>query len=248
MILHPIFLKTRKKVRLLVGDHGTRDIEKIEGWYGSDPSPDDLLYLRNTLLDSLTRKLKEENAEAWFIPRFLGATGVFVAVFFVLTYAIRDPIPFIDEFLIALVSAILVFWSWSRSGLESLQFKFQLTEFTQIINQAMFYPSEEVRRMEVILEQAESMAPQDLFASLEEQATKSVQVSNPFTTLLDQECDQLKKTWARICARHRSSSQARKAAVVDDLIAEGKDLHLLYLYFRVRSADAGFLPSNAGVP
>lgn len=231
-----------------MGHQETKNLEKIEGWYGSAPSADDLVFIRNTLLETLTKRLKEENAETWFIPRFLGATAIFVLVFFVLSYAIRDPLPFVDEALIALATAVLVFWSWSRAGLESLQFKFQLSEIEQKVSQAMFYCSNEVQRMEAILDHAETLSPLELFASLEEESNKPPMDSSLMTLILQQECHELKKLWNRFYPKLRASSPAKRAALIENMMGEGKDLPLLYLFFKVRSASAGSLPSGVEVP
>lgn len=248
MTLRPLLLKTAQRTRLLIPDEGIAGLERIEGLYGREPSLGDVTFLRQRLLDHLTRSLRAENAEAWFLPRFLGATGVFVGVFFVLSFAIRDPLPFVDEALIALLTAGLVFWSWSRAGLESLEFKHRLSRINRIVSEAAFFPSPQVQRMESLLEEVEGRGFRELFDAVEGVWTLPPQGGHPLVDLLERNCRREWRRWERSYPLLKHKTDAQKAAWVESVLQEGLDLPLLYLTLRVRSEAAAFLPSSAAAP
>jgi len=249
MIFTPLLLKTKKSLRIIVGHQNPQNIERIEGWYGSDPETSELGSIRQKLTEFLTQKLKEQNAESWFIPRFLGAALVFVLVFFVLSFGIRDPLPYVDEVLIALLASFLVFWSWSRAGLKSLEFKYQLSQMNDLINQATFHPLKMLKDMEVILGFAENLSPSALWEELESASTNHPQHHlDPILEIIIQEGQGSLKKWENARKKFKNKTLAQKAALLENWMAEGHDVPFLLLVLKVNSVRSEFLPSISEAP
>lgn len=82
---------------------------EIIGVYGKEPRVESLTLLRNDLYRLIEQAVRDWTAERKFIPRFLISTGFFLVVYFVMSVVVRDPIPMIDEILIGLVGAVLLY-------------------------------------------------------------------------------------------------------------------------------------------
>ncbi|WP_053335649.1 hypothetical protein [Salinispira pacifica] len=148
------------------------DDAAIEGRYGSDPEVEAMALVRNTLYGEVDREVREWMAEHRFIPRFLLSLGVFFVVFFMLSFAIRDMIPLVDELLVASAAAVTTYLVMDRKGQLSkpaLERKILLKKKVDRIN---FSQSVHLVKLERIFQQisgaGESGAaiPEDLFGQL----------------------------------------------------------------------------------
>lgn len=176
---------------------------------------------------------------------------MFVLVFFVLSYGIRDPLPIVDEVVVALLIAIVVFLAWSRAGMRSLEFKHQVEEIHRTVNQALLKPSSRLVEMEGLLHYAESLPPADLWEALSELSSSPPAESttqDSFLEILEAEVRTLSHQWETARSRLGKKSLPQRAALIESWILEGKDLALLYLFLRARALGSASLPSGAEVP
>jgi hypothetical protein len=81
----------------------------ISGLYGKEPRVESLTLLRNELYRQVEQSVKDWTAEKKFIPRFLISTAVFLVSYFLLSFVIRDPLPMLDELLIGIAAAVIVY-------------------------------------------------------------------------------------------------------------------------------------------
>ncbi len=85
------------------------DNNEITGLYGKEPRVESMTMLRNELYRMIEQSVKDWISERKFIPRFLISTGVFLLLYFVMSFVIRDPIPMIDEIIIGIAGAIVTY-------------------------------------------------------------------------------------------------------------------------------------------
>ena len=102
----PIFLYPFNKKQNLIG---ILDNNEISGVYGKEPRVESLTLLRNELYRLIEQAVKDWSAEKKFIPRFLITAGVFLLIYFVMSFVIRDPIPMVDEIIGGLVGAVVTY-------------------------------------------------------------------------------------------------------------------------------------------
>ena len=91
------------------GDEATMQIlerSSVEGLYGAEPEVSALTQFRNELYGLAERSIRAWDAETRFIPRFVVSATVFMASFLFLSVVVRDPLPLLDELLLALALAI----------------------------------------------------------------------------------------------------------------------------------------------
>lgn len=87
-----------------------------QGWYGSEPRSETVGLIRQTLYDIAEKTLLKWDSEKKFLTRFLWSTAVFMLVYFITTYAIRDPLPVIDELIQAAIGAVVTYYLMRKSG------------------------------------------------------------------------------------------------------------------------------------
>lgn len=82
---------------------------ELRGRYGKEPRVESLTLLRNDLYQRIEQDVRNWINERRFIPRFLIASGAFLLVYLFLSLVIRDPLPILDEILIALGVGVFTF-------------------------------------------------------------------------------------------------------------------------------------------
>lgn len=133
----------------------------IQGRYGSDPEVEAMSLVRNTLYSEVDREVREWMAEHRFFPRFLLSLGVFFIVFFMLSFAIRDVIPLVDELLVATAAAVTTYLVMDRKGQLSkpaLERKILLKKKVDRIN---FSQSSHLVKLEKIFQQITAPGKKD---------------------------------------------------------------------------------------
>lgn len=100
------FLYPFKKKQNLINILENND---IQGLYGREPRVESLTLLRNELYRQVEQSVKDWTAEKKFIPRFLLSTAVFLVTYFMLSFVVRDPLPMLDELLIGIAAAVVVY-------------------------------------------------------------------------------------------------------------------------------------------
>lgn len=138
----------------------------IEGKYGKEPRVDSLTLFRNKLYRIIELTVKDWVQEAKFIPRFIVAAGVFLVAYFFTSLVIRDPIPIIDEVVISLISAIVVYFVLSKRDQSSEKASKRRISLRIQIDKIVFTESNFVKKFEEILHYNESVDTEKLVQSM----------------------------------------------------------------------------------
>jgi hypothetical protein len=101
-----VFLHPLDEFDKIVSQHASF---QLAGRYGNEPVVESFTLLRNTLYRSVEESVDNIIMESRFIPRFLGSAVVFIIAYFFFSFAIRDPIPLVDEILLGLAAATVFY-------------------------------------------------------------------------------------------------------------------------------------------
>ncbi len=246
------FLRTDKRTRIFLSKIEEASLEKetaYTGFYGREPSMEDVKIIRETLRKTTLNQIKALFAEQWFIPRFLGAAGIFLVVFFVLSFGIRDPLPYVDELVVAFGISALAFWAWSRTGLKSVEFQNQVKTALEGIDKTSFEKSARLETWEKWLMEAEKKSVGELWEILAlYDPDEPAQHDDPWIRALRTEVATVLKRCVSAFKRLQGRSKARKTAELEALIQEGLDIPLLVVYFTASKEGFGPVPFAAEVP
>jgi hypothetical protein len=69
----------------------------VTGVFGADPAMDAVNQFRELLYRQIDMEIRSWLTEMRFIPRFVATSVVFLLVYFILSLAIRDPIPMVVQ-------------------------------------------------------------------------------------------------------------------------------------------------------
>lgn len=138
----------------------------IIGLYGNEPRVEEITHLRNDLYRRVESSVKTWVAEQRFIPRFLAGAGVFLLTYLFLSLAVRDPLPMIDELLIALGVSIALYWYLARRDLSSTGSSKKRAELRAKVDSIYFTEDEFVKEVEKNLHRVETESPQQVLESL----------------------------------------------------------------------------------
>ena len=81
----------------------------ITGMYGEEPRVEAITMLRNDLYRCIDNAVRDWINERRLIPRFLIAAAVFFLTYIVLAFAVRDPLPVLDELILGIVTAVVTY-------------------------------------------------------------------------------------------------------------------------------------------
>jgi len=149
--LHPF----RKPGSTLEIDRST----ELVGRYGVEPRVESLTQLRNDLYRRIEDDVRGWINERRFIPRFLAASAVFLVVYLFLSLVIRDPLPVIDEVLIALGVSVFGFIVVGRRFEQSRTAGDRRITLRAKIDGVVFSQSPFVMRLERLFQRLEEVEP-----------------------------------------------------------------------------------------
>ncbi len=142
-------------------ENGERLLEAVEGGevkgrYGDEPRVEALTALRVEL-----HRLVDEGVARWladvrFIPKFLIAAGAFLVVYFFFSSVVRDPLPVLDEAVLGIGAAVLVFVLLGRADLRSRLASQKRSDARAAVDRVTFVESSFVRSVEEALAESES--------------------------------------------------------------------------------------------
>lgn len=134
----------------------------IVGRYGEEPRVESVTLLRNDLYRRAETAINLWIMELRFIPRFLLSSTVFLLVYFFMSYAIRDPIPILDELLFGFGGAAAAYFLLGRRYRNSDLAVEKRIEMRTAIDGVAFSESEFVRRIENLLVSYDEAPPEEL--------------------------------------------------------------------------------------
>ncbi len=140
-----------------------RESDTIRGLYGAEPRVESLTVLRNELYRRVETDVRDWVYEQRFVPRFLLSAAAFVVVYLFLSLVIRDPIPLVDELLIALVAGGGAFFLLGRRYEQSKGAAERRAELRSKIDSITFEESSFVHTLETVLHRFEERSPEALF-------------------------------------------------------------------------------------
>jgi hypothetical protein len=120
----------------------------IRGFYGTEPDFEAFRLFKQSIHQNLREEIRQQSLSRTFIPRFLLSSLVFLIIFLFLSLAVRDPIPLIDEILIALAGASVVWVLKSRKIKRNNQEAEQELLIRDIIEKGFFTPREQLLELE----------------------------------------------------------------------------------------------------
>lgn len=128
---------------------------ELHGKYGSEPRVESLTLLRNELYRRIDADVRTWIGEQRFIPRFLISAAAFLISFLFMSLVIRDPIPIVDELLISLAIATVVFIAVGKRFVQSEPAGKRRIMLRSKVDGIVFTESPFVREVETILHRME---------------------------------------------------------------------------------------------
>jgi hypothetical protein len=150
LLLHPLS-PPAKVVEIL-------EKEPLEGRYGLEPRVEVLTGLRDELYRQVELGVRHWMAEQRFVPKFLIASGAFVAAYLFFSIVVRDPLPVIDEVVLGLAAAVGSFVLLGRRDLASQRAAKKRLDLRQVVDRIAFRESEFVKTVEEALHSAEGQS------------------------------------------------------------------------------------------
>jgi len=141
-------------------------VDEVWGKYGQEPQVESLTLFRDDLYRAVDGAVKSWIQDRRFIPNILLSAALFLMVYFILSFAIRDPIPMVDEFILALVSTVAFYWYRLKRDRARPQ-AMDLTERLKgKIDRIEFREDSFVREVEGLLHRFESISHERLLESM----------------------------------------------------------------------------------
>jgi len=162
LFLHP-FLSPEKLVA-----HMEKSF--VEGRYGLEPRVEALTLFRNDLYRQVEAGVRSWLNDVRFIPKFLISTGVFLLVYFFLSYVILDPIPVLDELAGGLGASILSYILLGKRDLASQRAAQKRLALRVAVDRIVFRDSPFVKRVEETLHRHEAEGIEEVIRRIVEPA------------------------------------------------------------------------------
>lgn len=143
----------------------------LAGSYGREPRVESLTLLRNELYRRIENDVRDWINERRFIPRFLLSAAAFLISFLFLTIVIRDPLPIVDETVVAIVAAVVVFVAVGRRFEQSKVAGQRRVMMRSRVDGVVFSEDEFVTRLEELLHRCEEIDYKNAVESQELQQT-----------------------------------------------------------------------------
>ncbi len=139
---------------------------KIEGCYGDEPVIESLTAFRNQLYTIIEESVDSWIMESRFIPRFISSAAVFLLVYFFLSFAVRDPLPMIDEIAAGIAAASLFYVYLGRKYKKTGSASKLRSHYRGIIDRIVFSESRFVLAVESLLERLEGEGVGDIVGAV----------------------------------------------------------------------------------
>lgn len=141
------------------------DSVKLEGRLGLNSDSRTVSGLRDSLYTCADKALRRFLLGKGYYIRFGVSALLFLAVFMLFSIVVRDPVPFIDEFLLASLAAVVFFLYSERRVLASETFHGMATRSRQLIDTAFFSESRIVSIIETWREEFILLGPAVFYKS-----------------------------------------------------------------------------------
>jgi hypothetical protein len=149
---------------------GQLEKQNIQGRYGSEPRVEALTLFRNELYRQVEAGVRSWVSDLRFIPKFLISAGVFVVVYFFMSFVIRDPLPVIDELAAAFGLSLGAYFLQGRRDLNSRLATEKRLTLRVIVDKTTFRESQFVRQVEEALHRHEAGSFEEVIGQIVEPA------------------------------------------------------------------------------
>lgn len=139
---------------------------EVAGQYGEEPRVESLTMFRNRLYRRIEEDVRDWIAEKRFIPRFLSGAAAFLGIYLLFSLVIRDPIPMVDELLLATGGSLLIYYLLGRRDLRSEEASQRRIALRNKVDGAVFSQSGFVREVEESLQRYDQSSREDLVERL----------------------------------------------------------------------------------
>ncbi len=158
IFLHPL---SDKELLLKLGDSTV-----ITGKYGHEPRVESFTMFKNDLYRLIESAVKSWISDTRFIPHFVLSAALFLVIYLLAALIIRDPIPMVDELLLALGGSIGMFFYLSKRDQNSEKASKKRLSLRLIIDRIVFVEDPFVKELEEILHYNESIDSKSLVESI----------------------------------------------------------------------------------
>lgn len=152
---------------------------ELQGRYGGEPRVESFTLLRNTLYERVDEDIRWWLSERLFPRTFLISATVFLLSYFLLSFAVRDPLPIIDETIVSLVIACVLFFSLRRKGVSKNHPEDKRTLLRELIDRVVFQESRLLRELEHRLQLLDGMTRAELVSQLEARGVPPITEEEP---------------------------------------------------------------------
>lgn len=185
LFLHP-FVKRGTIIDL------TQSVE-LSGRYGREPRVESVTMLRNDLYRRIEEDVRDWINERRFIPRFLLAAGAFLMVFVFFAAVIRDPLPIVDETLLALGAGVIVFLAVGRRFEQSKAAAQRRVALRSKVDAVVFSEDPFVHQLEDLLQYLEEHAVNSSVPSFTDPSSAARDLWSSFPTETARAVDYLRR-------------------------------------------------------
>jgi hypothetical protein len=133
----------------------------VEGKYGEEPVIESLTAFRNNLYRIVENSVNNWIAESRFVPRFLSSALVFLIVYFILSFVVRDPLPMVDEIAAGLVSSVIFYFAMGKKYKRSAPASRLRGHYRGVVDRIVFQESEFVKTVEFLIGQMKNKTIED---------------------------------------------------------------------------------------
>lgn len=146
---------------LLALDENTQ----INGKYGQEPQVEYITLFRQGLYQAVDTAVSSWIQEKKFIPNFLWASVGFLVLYFLFTFSVRDPLPMVDEIVLAGAGAIGLYFYRLRKAHALPQAEQLRKKLRWRMDQIEFNEDPFVKEVEELLHRYESVSRDKLLQS-----------------------------------------------------------------------------------
>ena len=155
----------------------------VQGFYGSEPDFEAFRIFKQRIHKEVGDEIHQQSLSRTFIPRFLFSSLVFLIIFLFLSLAVRDPIPLLDEILIALAGASVVWIVRTKKIKRNNHEAEQELLIRDVIEKGFFVPEEQLKTIEKMWQEVYVDLQNQQFEDLESYMI-SLMPSNSFREII----------------------------------------------------------------
>jgi hypothetical protein len=173
LLLHP--LKKKHNVIKLI------EKNKITGKYGSEPQIETLTLFRNELYRLIEEEVKNWIADVRFIPRFLISSGAFLLTYLIFSFVVRDPLPLLDEIIIAFGVGVVSYILLGKKDMRSDAALKKRLNLRKKVDTIVFNECSVLRDVEKMLQENEQQDTDELLSRITNPEAITIPESNQET-------------------------------------------------------------------